>query len=146
MGRSFHMLVRMITLAVLALLSLAACGPAEPPPLVSLEAACAPENDGKPMSVAGYFQLSSMVFCTDSCTLGFSDKPDGESQLSPDIKVGGGNNQMRELPDNFTADDFQATAQNGTVLGLGDRVQISGKMGVAPNVCLMYVEQIAPAG
>jgi hypothetical protein len=124
---------------------LAACSPAEPPPLVSIAEACTVENDGKPASVAGFFQTDFMVFCTDSCTVGFADTPDGESPLSPDIKIGTGANQMRELPDDFTAADFQVGAQDGTTLGLNDRVQISGRMSVAPNVCLMYVDQIRAA-
>ena len=124
---------------------LAGCAPAEPPPVVSIEQACAPENDGKSVSVAGYFQTDFMVFCTDSCTVGFAGNPGGESLLSPDVKVGTGNNQMRELPDNFQASDFQVTTQDGATLGLSDRVQLSGRMSIATNVCLMYVDQIRAA-
>lgn len=131
--------------ALLGLGLLAACSPAEPPSLVSAEKACALDNDGKPATVAGYFQTRSMVFCTDSCTLDFAETPDGEGPLSPDIKVGTGNNQMLELPDNFSDSDFQVTAADGTKLGLGDHVQISGRMSVGQDVCLMYVDQIRAA-
>lgn len=138
---------RYLLLALLVALGvLAACGPGEPPPLVSISQACAIENDGKPASVVGYFQLRSMVFCTDSCTIDFAETPDGEaSALAPDIKVGAGNNQMRELPDDFLDADFQVAAQDGTVLTLDDRVQISGRMSVAQDVCLMYVDQVRAA-
>ena len=144
-----HALFRIRTLLpvfiLVGLSLLAGCGPAEPPPVVSIEQACAPENDGKPASVIGYFQSDFMIFCTDTCTLDFADKPGGESPLSPYITVGTGANQMRELPDNFQASDFQVTAHDGTTVGLSDRVQISGTMTIAPSVCLMEVNQISAA-
>ena len=140
--RWFLMLAGM---AVLVLV-LSACGSAGSPPApVSIAEACAPENDGQQASVSGYFQLDFMVFCTDSCTLGFAEAPGGESPLAPDVRVGSGRSQMRELPDDFQEADFQFTTQDGTELGLSDRVQISGKMSIAPNVCLMYVDQISAA-
>jgi len=135
-----------IAIAAALLLLLSACGSAGSPPTpVSIAAACAPENDGQQASVNGYFQLDFMVFCTDSCTLGFAETPDGDSPLAPDVRVGSGRNQMRELPDDFMAADFQVTTQDGTKLGLGDRMQLSGKMSIAPDVCLMYVDQIRAA-
>lgn len=130
---------------VVFLLTLSACGSAEPPPAVSIAEACAPENDGQPATVNGYFQLDFMVFCTDSCLLDFAETPDGESPLSPDIQVGNGRNQMRELPDDFQDSDFQLTTQDGATLGLSDQVQLSGEMSIAENVCLMYVDRISAA-
>lgn len=134
-----------LTVLLGAAVLLAGCAPAEPPPVVSVDQACTLNNDGEAASVVGYFQTDFMVFCTDSCTLGFSDTPDGQSALSPDVKVGSGNNQMRELPDNFQESDFQVTTQDGATLGLNDRVQLSGRMSIATDVCLMYVEQIRAA-
>lgn len=128
-----------------ALLTLSACGSAGAPSPVSIAEACAPEQDGQRASVIGYFQTDFMVFCTESCTLEFAETPGGESPLSPDVKVGSGRNQMRELPDDFQESDFQFTAQDGTLLGLSDSVQLSGKMSIGTNVCLMYVDRISPA-
>ena len=131
---------------VAALMTISACGSAgSSPPPVSIAEACAPEMDGQQASVIGYFQTDFMVFCTESCTLGFAETPEGESPLSPDVKIGSGRNQMRELPDDFQDADFQITAQDKTILGLSDQVQLSGKMSIASNVCLMYVDQILPA-
>jgi hypothetical protein len=109
---------------------------------VSIAEACGLEKDGEQASVIGYFQPDFMVFCTESCTLDFAEMPEGESPLSPDVKVGSGRDTMRELPADFEEADFQFTAQDGTVLGLSDQVQLSGEMSVASNVCLMYVDQI----
>lgn len=129
---------------VAALLTMSACGSAGSPP-VSIAEACAPEKDGKKATVNGYFQTDFMVFCTESCLLDFAETPGGESPLSPDVKVGSGRNQMRDLPDDFQEADFQFTTQDGTVLGLSDQVQLSGKMSVGSDVCLMYVDQIRAA-
>ena len=131
--------------SIAALLTMTACGSGGSPPPVSIAEACAPEQDGKQVSVIGYFQPDFMIFCTESCTLDFAEAPGGESPLSPDVKVGSGRNQMRELPDDFQEADFQFTTQDGTALGLSDQVQLSGKMSIAPNVCLMYVDQIRAA-
>jgi hypothetical protein len=139
-----HSFVMAASVTIL-LLTLSACGSANAPTPVTIAEACAPEKDGKQATVRGYFQLSSMVFCTDSCNLDFAEQPGGESPLAPDIKVGSGRNQMKTLPENFKDNDFQVTSQDGTVLGLKDAVQISGKMSIAPNVCLMYVDKIHPA-
>ncbi|MCC6904503.1 MAG: hypothetical protein IT326_01590 [Anaerolineae bacterium] len=138
-----HLLFVTIMLAGLGVLT--ACSAAEPPPAVAIEDACAPENDGQQAAVTGYFQVDFMIFCTDSCTLDFAATPDGESPLAPDVTIGPGRSQMRDLPDDFTAADFQVRAQDGTVLGLNDRVQISGRMSIAPDVCLMYVDRIDAA-
>jgi hypothetical protein len=136
----------MVAGAAALLLTLSACGSAgSPPPSVSIAEACAPENDGQKATVSGYFQPDFMVFCTESCTLDFAESPGGESPLSPDVKIGSGRNQMRELPEDFQDADFQFTTQDGTVVGLSDQIQISGKMSIAPNVCLMYVDQIRTA-
>ena len=124
---------------------LVACAPAEPPPVVTIAEACAVENDGMPASVEGFFQVDFMVFCTDSCTVGFADTPGGESPLSPDIKIGTGANEIRELPDDFTEADFVVTTQDGKTVGLNDRVQLSGRMSVGTDVCLMYVDQVRSA-
>jgi hypothetical protein len=133
---------------VALLLTVSACGSAEPPPAVSIAEACSADYDGQPATVNGFFQLDFMVFCTDSCLLDFAETPEGESPLAPDIKVGSGRNQMRALPEDFQDADFQITTDDGTVLGLGDPVQISGEMSIAENVCLMYVNRInaAPGG
>jgi hypothetical protein len=124
---------------------LAGCGPAEPPPVMSIAEACAPENNDKAVSVVGYIQADFMVFCTDSCTLDFAETPDGDSPLSPYITVGTGANQMRELPDDFKPEDIQVSAQDGTVLSAGDRMQLSGTITVNESVCLMEVTQVNAA-
>jgi hypothetical protein len=143
MKRNYWFLM-LTSLAVL--LTLSACGSAgSSAPPVSIAEACALENDGQKATVVGFFQTDFMVFCTESCTLDFAETPGGESPLKPDIKVGSGRNQMRALPEEFQEADFQFTAQNGTILGLSDPIQLSGKMSIAPNVCLMYVDQINPA-
>jgi hypothetical protein len=135
----------LIVAVVAALAALSACGAGTPPAAVPIEEACAPEQDGQRASVIGYFQADFMVFCTESCTLKFAEAPGGESVLSPDVKVGSGKNQMSQLPDDFQEADFQFKSQDGTTLGLNDQVQLSGKMSIGPNVCLMYVDQIRPA-
>lgn len=143
MGRFYWLLM---IAGVAALLTMSACGSAgSPPPPISIDEACALDKDGQHASVTGYFQPSFMVFCTESCTLKFAETPGGESPLSPDVKVGSGKNQMRELPDDFTEADFHFTSQDGTELGLSDQVQITGKMSIASNVCLMYVDRILAA-
>ncbi len=141
--RRIHWFLMVAVMAVLFTLS--ACGAGAPPAAVSIEEACAPEQDGQQASVIGFFQTDFMVFCTESCTLKFAETADGESPLSPDVKVGSGRNQMNELPDDFQEADFQFKSQDGTILGLNDQVQLSGKMSIGPNVCLMYVDQIRPA-
>jgi hypothetical protein len=124
---------------------LAGCGPAEPPPVMSIAQACAPESNDKRAAVIGYIQADAMVFCTDSCTLDFAETPDGDSPLSPYIVVGDGSSQMRELPDNFQMSDLQITAQDGTVLTINDRMRLSGTMTVNESVCLMEVTQVDAA-
>lgn len=141
-----HIKIFLMIPVVAALLTMSACGSAgSSPPPVSIAEACAPEKDGQQATVTGYFQADFMVFCTESCTLGFAETPEGESPLSPDVKIGSGRNQMRELPDDFQEADFQFTTQDKTILSLSDQVQLSGKMSITSNVCLMYVDQILAA-
>lgn len=144
MRRSLRFLL-FVFVPLIVVLVLSSCGSAEPPPSIPITEACSPENDGQQATVTGYFRLDFMIFCTDSCTIHFVETPDSETYVSADVTVGAGKNHMRDLPDPFEDSDFEVTTNEGQTLGVGDRMQISGKMSVGQDVCLMYVDQINEA-
>ncbi len=133
-------------LILLAGLTLSACRAAEPMPF---EQVCQPENNQKVVSTDGYFSLGETVYCSDTsgdfrCRLVFNAFPDANDKFSAELKEGNRRNQMKHLNSGYMESDLQIKTDNGTIVGVGDHVIISGKMLVSDEVCLMLVDKVAP--
>jgi hypothetical protein len=134
-----------LILVVALAATLTAC-PHTPKPGESIEEVCKLENDGKELSVSGYFAPPKMMtFCSDTCTFHITpgrQEEEGKQYLTTAFQVGEGNMTMTKLPDKFTASDIQVTDSNGKTFGTGAAVRMTGKLMVNESAgatsCYMF--------
>ena len=127
---------------------LASCG-ASPEP-VGYDQVCN-QADGKLVQTEGYFAADRSVFCSNigsndvRCGLGFVAAPERKGGFTADVAEGTGHNQVEPIPDDFTPEAIVFHAADGGEVHVGDKVIITGKLSVAPNVCLIRVDTITKA-
>jgi hypothetical protein len=114
---------------------------------VSFADVCDPSHDHAEISTVGYFETGVTVYCSDSggdyrCGLDFVETPGSDNKFSADILQGNRPNQIAPVPDNYTDKDIQLKTADGTVIGLGQKARITGKMLIGQGVCLMSVDKI----
>lgn len=135
---------------VLTLLAagLIACG--GPAAAVAYDQVCDPANDHKSLSTEGYFAVAGSVFCSNigsssvKCGLEFVKNAGDSDGFTADVIRGDGDNEVEEIPDDFTAESITIHADDGSIVRVGDKVRISGEMLISENVCLMSVDYIMP--
>lgn len=109
---------------------------------------CQKDNKDKVVSVDGYFGTNDlMVSCSGEgarkrCTLNLLPKPGSREGHSASVSVGGGPNQMDELPERYAAEDLHLRTGDGKTIGPRDRVRVVAKMYVTDNYCSLEVLEI----
>jgi hypothetical protein len=127
---------------------LAACGGS--PEVVAFDQVCN-EEDGKLVQTQGYLAADSSVFCSNigssdvRCGFGFVAAPGQGKSLTADVAEGSGPNQVEPIPDDFRPEAIVFHAADGGEVHVGDKVTITGKLSVAPNVCLVRVDTLTKA-
>lgn len=76
------------------------------------------------------------------CTLNFGLKPGSLDGHSASVAVGGGPNQMDELPDKYQAEDLHLHTSDGKLLGARDRMRLIAKISANESSCRMEVLEI----
>ena len=143
----------LLTLAAFAALAacavlLTSCGSAPEP--VAYDQICS-QADGKQVQTVGYFAADRSVFCSNigsndvRCGLGFVAAPGQKAGFTADVAQGTGPNQVEPIPDDFTPEALVFHAADGGAIHVGDKVSVTGKLSVAPNVCLIRVDTITKA-
>ena len=127
---------------------LAACGGSPEP--VAYDQICN-QADGKVVQTEGYFAADSSVFCSNigsndvRCGLGFVAAPGQKAGFTADVAEGTGRNQVEPIPDDFAPEAIVFHVADGGEVHVGDKVIITGKLSVAPNVCFIKVDTITKA-
>lgn len=135
--------------SLLALATLAAACGGPPTPLAHADV-CAPERDGSTVQTEGYFAVGSSIFCSNTgssdleCGFDFVASPEESEGFTADVAEGSGRNQVAEIPDDFTPEAISFTADDGSTVRVGDHVQITGRLLVGENVCIVNVDKIIP--
>ena len=141
---------QLLTLAAFAACAalLASCGTSPEP--VASDQVCN-QADGKLVQTEGYFAADSSVFCSNigsndvRCGLGFVAAPGQKAGFTADVAEGTGRNQVEPIGDDFAPEAIVFHAADGGEVHVGDKVIITGKLSVAPNVCFIKVDTITKA-
>jgi hypothetical protein len=141
---------QLLTLAAFAACAalLISCG--DSPELIAYDQVCK-QADGKVVQTEGYFVADSSVFCSNigsndvRCGLGFVAAPGQKATFTADVAEGTGRNQVEPIPDDFAPEAIVFHAADGGEVHVGDKVIITGKLSVAPNVCFIKVDTITKA-
>lgn len=127
---------------------LASCGDSPEP--VAYDQVCN-QVDGKLVQTQGYFAADSSVFCSNigsndvRCGLGFVATPGQKAGFTADVAQGTGRSQVEPIPDDFVPEAIVFHAADGGEVHIGDKVIITGKLSVAPNVCFIRVDSLTKA-
>ena len=144
---------QLLTFAAFAALAacavlLASCGSSPEP--VAYDQICN-QADGKLVQTVGYFAADRSVFCSNigsndvRCGLGFVPVPGQKAGFTADVAQGTGRNQVEPISDDFAPEAIVFHAADGGEVHVGDKVIITGKLSVAPNVCFIKVDTITKA-
>ena len=127
----------------------AACSEPEPGTPVEFSKACVPENEKKIISVSGYLRPGASVFCSKhggrmECGFTFVETADAKKGFSADIEQGSGANTVDKLKSGYRREDVKIRDSAGNVINLAEKVRLSGKMNVTPDlkVCFLQVTRI----
>ena len=111
--------------------------------------ACALENDKKVVEMSGFLSTSVTVFCSNrsgrmECGYKFSETPGGEKGISADIEQGSGANSGEKLKSGYRREDIRIRDDSGNLINLADKVRLTGKLSVSPDLraCFMKVTKI----
>ena len=129
---------------VVLILTLTACQEAVP---MAFEDVCQTANDDLKVIIDGYFSLGASVYCSDvsgeaRCGLSFNRYPDGQVDFSAEVMEGRRRNQMLPLESGYVEEDLQIKTADGSLVGVGDHVKVTGELLVTEDVCLIYVDKI----
>ena len=141
---------QLLTLAAFAACAalLGACGGSPEP--VAYDQICN-QADGKLVQTEGYFAADRSVFCSNigsndvRCGLGFAAVPGQKAGFTADVAQGTGHNQVEPISDDFAPEAIVFHAADGGEVHVTDKVIITGKLSVAPNVCFIKVDTITKA-
>jgi hypothetical protein len=106
------------------------------------------QADGTVVQTEGYFAIDSSVFCSNigsndvRCGLGFVAAPGQKAGFTADVAQGTGRNQVEPIPDDFAPAAIVFHSADGGEVHVTDKVVITGKLSVAPNVCFIRVDTI----
>jgi hypothetical protein len=139
---------RWYSLVLVLAVGLIACG--GPAKAVAFAQVCDKANEQQRISTEGYFSTGSSVFCSNigsstvQCGLTFVENAGDTAGFSADVDQGDGDNEIEDIPDDFTDETITIHADDGSVVRIGDKVRASGKMVIGEGVCLMNVDLIEP--
>lgn len=111
--------------------------------------ACAAENDQKYVTVDGFLDDRGAVSCSDhygimSCSFEFSENLNDPKFMSAYVPIGTWANNVEKLQDKYKREDVKFHANDGKIVGLGQKLKITGKLRTTsdPNHCFMNVSKI----
>jgi hypothetical protein len=116
---------------------------------VEFSKACAVENEKKIIVVSGFLSPGVSVFCSNhggrmECSYTFSETPGAKQGFSAHLEQGGGANAVDKLKSGYRREDVKIRDSAGNVINLAEKVTLTGKMNVTPDlkVCFLQVTKI----
>lgn len=133
--------VRDVVISTFAL-GLVACGPPSLGEEVAIDDLCKPANNEKRVSVSGYFSSEGfLTLCTTqgtkkTCSFSLRKSADQkEPAVTIHLVIGDGENQMKDLPEEFKPSDIQIKAVDGKVVGENGHIKVTGKALIGEGSC-----------
>ena len=100
---------------------------------------CVAANNDKVVTVVGYVKVAPFtVVSGDDFRIEVVESMSDDDGIGAYVTTGSGNNTMRKLPGEFTANDIELTLDDGSTEGFGDRVAFTGKLTVSGDSCNIY--------
>lgn len=126
-------------LAVAVALAVSACGGESAPTRVSVADACSPDHRGHRIVVEGFLRLPEKLALSDTAVIELYSLMGGDGDHVPlRIGVGDGPDQLRDLPDTYSASSLRVGVQNDErTASIIDRVVVTAKATEEDGACLL---------
>jgi hypothetical protein len=119
---------------LLTMLLMGCSKPPPPGPLLSFEAADKQANHNQPVTLDGYPHLPRMGLVNDTMLIPLHESTDPKSRyINISFQVGQGTNQVEKPPKSYQASDLKIHASDGSVIGDGDKIRLSGTLNWVPG-------------
>lgn len=117
---------------------------------VEISNICAADNEKKYVVTSGYLDDRGSIFCSNigggrlDCGLDVVASPGGAKVFGADIEQGSGADHIEKLPSGYKREDIKVHDNGGNVISLSDKLTLTGRMSIAPDgsVCFMEVDKI----
>jgi hypothetical protein len=96
-------------------------------------------NNDKQISLEGYARLPVAGLVSDTMLVELYEQPDGKGAFIPfSTRIGSSANQVEKPPENYTQSDFKLHANDGSLVGLNDKIRVSGKLVYSPSTSILF--------
>lgn len=142
------MRVSILFAGMLAFFTFVGCA-VEPGTPINFADGCKIANEKKQVEISGYLDDKGGVFCSNTggrmeCGFTLLESPQNGKSVRVDIEQGSGSNAVEKLERGYKREDIKIRDAAGNIVGLSDRVKVTGKMNVMPDesFCFIQVEKI----
>ena len=111
--------------------------------------ACAVENEKKVVAMSGFVAPGRTVYCSNrggrmECGYRFTESAGAEKSITAYIEQGTGANTVEKLKSSYKREDVRIRDHGGNLVNLADKVRLTGKLNVTPDlsVCFLDVTRI----
>lgn len=124
---------------------LAACDQAGPATPMEFSKACAVENEKKVVEMSGFVSPGRSVFCSNrsgrmECGFRFTETAGAEKGITAYIEQGTGANSVEKLKSSYKREDVKIRDHSGNLISLADRVKLTGKLSVTPDLSVCFID------
>ena len=131
--------------AILACYLSAACSQPESGVPLELAKACAAENEKKVVEISGFLSAAGSVYCSNrsgrmECGLRFTEGPAGGKGMSAYVAQGSSANSMEKLKSGYKREDIRIRDHNGSLVNLAEKVKLTGKLSVTPDLSVCFID------
>ena len=128
-----------------ACLLFAACSQPEPGTPMEFSKACSVGNEKKVVEIGGFLSAGPSVMCSNrsgrtECGLRLAETATAPKGLSAYIKQGDGANSVEKPPKSYRREDVKIRDNGGNPVKPDDRVKVTGKMSVTPDLSVCFVD------
>jgi len=96
-------------------------------------------NGDKQISLEGYMKLPSAALISDTMLVELYEKPEGKGKMVPvSLRIGSSANQVEKPPKDYKDSDLKLHANDGSMVGLSDKVRVSARLVYSPSSSILY--------
>lgn len=125
----------------LLLLAVLSVGCSAPPPATPMQwdNYNVQANHEKQISLEGYMKLPVAAMVSDTMLVDLWEKAEGKGRCLPvSLRIGSGANQVEKPPKDYKDSDMKVHAKDGSLVGMGDHVRVSGKLIFSTSSSILF--------
>jgi putative hemolysin len=130
---------------VVACALLAACTQSESGTPMDFSKACALENEKKVVEINGFLSAAGSVFCSNrggrmECGFKFTEAPGAGKGITAYVEQGSGANTVDKLKSGYKREDVKIRDNAGNLINLSEKIKLTGKLNVTPDLSVCFID------